>query len=108
MMYKNIIIAIDGYSSCGKSTIAKALAEKLQFIYIDTGAMYRAVTLYFIRKKIDIKDEIAIEKALNNIHINFEYSDERTFVFLNDEDGYVDNWARYIYDINNEFHNWKK
>jgi CMP/dCMP kinase len=86
MMYKNIVIAIDGYSSCGKSTIAKALAKKLQFIYIDTGAMYRAVTLYFIRKKIDLKDEIAIEKALNNIHINFEYSDERTFVFLNDED----------------------
>jgi cytidylate kinase len=85
-MNKNIVIAIDGYSSCGKSTIAKALAKKLQFIYIDTGAMYRAVTLYFIRKKIDLNDAIAVEEALNEIHINFEYRDEQTFVFLNEED----------------------
>ncbi|HQS04713.1 MAG: cytidylate kinase [Sphingobacteriales bacterium 17-39-43] len=85
-MSKNIVIAIDGYSSCGKSTIAKALAKKLHFIYIDTGAMYRAVTLYFLRNKIDLNDPIAVESALDNIHINFEYRDEQTFVFLNEED----------------------
>ncbi|MDO8994110.1 MAG: (d)CMP kinase [Daejeonella sp.] len=85
-MSKNIVIAIDGYSSCGKSTIAKALAKKLHFIYIDTGAMYRAVTLYFLRNKIDLNDPLAVESALDNIHINFEYRDEQTFVFLNEED----------------------
>ena len=85
-MSKNIVIAIDGYSSCGKSTIAKALAKKLHFIYIDTGAMYRAVTLYFLRNEIDLNDPIAVESALDNIHINFEYRDEQTFVFLNEED----------------------
>jgi len=85
-MSKNIVIAIDGYSSCGKSTIAKALAKKLHFIYIDTGAMYRAVTLYFLRNQIDLNDAIAVESALDNIHINFEYRDEQTFVFLNEED----------------------
>lgn len=85
-MSKNIVIAIDGYSSCGKSTIAKALAKKLHFIYIDTGAMYRAVTLYFLRNKIDLNDPLSVESALDNIHINFEYRDEQTFVFLNEED----------------------
>lgn len=85
-MNKNIVIAIDGYSSCGKSTIAKALAKKLHFIYIDTGAMYRAVTLYFIRHQIDLNDPRLVEKALNNIHINFDYNNEQTFVFLNEED----------------------
>ena len=85
-MSKNIVIAIDGYSSCGKSTIAKSLAKKLHFIYIDTGAMYRAVTLYFLRNKIDLNDQLAINSALDNIHINFEYRDEQTFVILNDED----------------------
>jgi len=85
-MSKNIVIAIDGYSSCGKSTIAKALAKKLHFIYIDTGAMYRAVTLYFLRNQIDLNDTHAIESALDNIHINFEYRYEKTFVFLNEED----------------------
>lgn len=85
-MSKNIVIAIDGYSSCGKSTIAKALAKKLHFIYIDTGAMYRAVTLYFLRNKINMNDPLAVENALDNIHINFEYRDEQTFVFLNEED----------------------
>ena len=53
-MSNNIVIAIDGYSSCGKSTLAKALAQKLHFIYVDSGAMYRAVTLYFLRNHIDL------------------------------------------------------
>jgi len=85
-MSKNIVIAIDGYSSCGKSTIAKALAKKLHFIYIDTGAMYRAVTLYFLRNQIDLNNPLAIESALHNIHINFDYRNEQTLVTLNDED----------------------
>jgi cytidylate kinase len=51
-MRKNLVVAIDGYSSCGKSTLAKALAKKLSFIYIDSGAMYRAVTLYFIATRL--------------------------------------------------------
>jgi len=85
-MSKNIVIAIDGYSSCGKSTIAKALAKKLHFIYIDTGAMYRAVTLYFLRNQIDLNNPLAIESALDNIHINFDYRNEQTLVTLNDED----------------------
>jgi CMP/dCMP kinase len=49
---KKINIAIDGYSSCGKSTLAKALAEKLAYIFIDTGAMYRAITLFCMRNKL--------------------------------------------------------
>jgi cytidylate kinase len=53
-MRKNLVIAIDGYSSCGKSTLAKALAKKLGFIYVDSGAMYRAVTLFFIRNHVDV------------------------------------------------------
>ncbi|RZL13783.1 MAG: cytidylate kinase, partial [Pedobacter sp.] len=63
-MKKNLVIAIDGYSSCGKSTLAKALAKQLGFIYIDSGAMYRAVTLYFLRNHIDITDDLKVADAL--------------------------------------------
>lgn len=69
---KKINIAIDGHSSCGKSTLAKALAEKLDFIYVDSGAMYRAVTLYFLEHAIDLDDQEAIGKALKEIQIRFE------------------------------------
>lgn len=86
MKSKNIVVAIDGYSSCGKSTLAKALAEKLHYIYIDTGAMYRAVTLYFMRNHINLADHLAASQALQNIHINFHYENGETYVFLNDED----------------------
>ncbi|MEJ7778380.1 MAG: (d)CMP kinase [Daejeonella sp.] len=85
-MSKNIIIAIDGYSSCGKSTIAKALAKKLHFVYIDSGAMYRGVTLYFLRNNIDLQDHEAIETALENIHLNFHSRDYQSHITLNDED----------------------
>jgi cytidylate kinase len=71
-MKKDIIIAIDGYSSCGKSTLAKALAEKLGYIYIDSGAMYRAVTLYFIDNEIDINNQQQIKESLKNINIKFQ------------------------------------
>ncbi|TZF82562.1 (d)CMP kinase [Pedobacter sp. BS3] len=82
----NIIIAIDGYSSCGKSTLAKALAKKLHFIYIDSGAMYRAVTLYFLRNHIDLTDEKAVAKALEDIHLSFHSRDYQSHITLNGEE----------------------
>ncbi|MEJ7692720.1 (d)CMP kinase [Daejeonella sp.] len=85
-MNKNIVIAIDGYSSCGKSTIAKALAKRLHFIYIDSGAMYRAVTLYFLRNSIDLSNHDAVVTALNNVHLNFHSRDYKSHITLNDED----------------------
>ncbi|WP_134090361.1 (d)CMP kinase [Olivibacter sp. XZL3] len=86
MTKKNIIIAIDGYSSCGKSTVAKALANKLHYVYVDSGAMYRAVTLYFLRNNIDFNSEKQIRQALENIHIDFHKEQGATRVLLNDED----------------------
>ncbi len=85
-MNKNIVVAIDGYSSCGKSTLAKALAKKLHFIYVDSGAMYRAVTLYFLRKKIDLSNAEQVEQALQDIHLNFHSRDYQTHITLNDEE----------------------
>ena len=64
-----IIIAIDGYSSCGKSTTAKKVAAKLGYTYIDTGAMYRAVTLYFINHRVSLTNPKDVSKALDNISI---------------------------------------
>lgn len=69
---QNIIIAIDGYSACGKSTTAKLVAEKLGFTYIDTGAMYRAVTLYFLQHYISLDNPKEVSKALDNIHLTFQ------------------------------------
>ena len=85
-MSTNTVIAIDGYSSCGKSTLAKALARKLHFIYIDSGAMYRAVTLYFLRENINLHDHAAVEQALKNIHLNFNSRDYQSHITLNDEE----------------------
>ncbi|MPR32826.1 (d)CMP kinase [Salmonirosea aquatica] len=67
----SIIIALDGYSSCGKSTTAKLVAQQLHYAYIDTGAMYRAVTLYFIQNHIALTNPKEIDKALEDIHITF-------------------------------------
>lgn len=72
-----IIIAIDGYSSCGKSTLAKELAQALNYIYIDTGAMYRAITLFVIRNKLikgDAVDQERLITALANIDVSFSYN----------------------------------
>ena len=80
------IIAIDGYSSCGKSTLAKALARKLHYVYIDSGAMYRAVTLYFIRNGVSIADGAQVKNALAAIHIDFHNVAGKTCVLLNGED----------------------
>lgn len=85
-----ITIAIDGYSSCGKSTLAKALAQKLHYNYIDTGAMYRAVTLYCIRHNIirdGIVDEALLLSELKNIEVSFAYNTltKTSEVLLNNE-----------------------
>jgi len=85
-MSKNIVVAIDGYSSCGKSTLAKALAKKLHFVYVDSGAMYRAVTLYFLRNLVDITSEKAVAEALVNIHLDFHARDYETHITLNGEE----------------------
>jgi cytidylate kinase len=85
-MNNNIIVAIDGYSSCGKSTLAKALAKKLHFIYVDSGAMYRAVALYFLRNNVDLNDHAQIAEALTKIHLNFHSRDYQTHITLNDEE----------------------
>lgn len=85
-MNDNIVVAIDGYSSCGKSTLAKALAKKLHFIYIDSGSMYRAVTLYLQRNNIDITNEHLVSEALKHIHLNFHSRDYQTHITLNDEE----------------------
>ena len=78
-------IAIDGPAGAGKSTIAKTIAKKLEFVYVDTGAMYRAMALYFIRHEIDPKDEKAINKACPDIHVSINYEDGVQQVLLNGE-----------------------
>lgn len=85
-MKKNLVIAIDGYSSCGKSTLAKALAKKLGFIYVDSGAMYRAVTLYFLRNNIDVRNDAAVTDALQHIELNFHSRDYESHITLNGEE----------------------
>lgn len=82
---RKIIIAIDGYSSCGKSTLARALARRLQYLHIDSGAMYRAVTLYFLRHMVDINDPHSVKDALDNISIYLTFEDEVQITWLNHE-----------------------
>lgn len=86
MARNNFIIAIDGFSSCGKSTVAKALAKQLNFVFVDSGAMYRAVTLFFLRHKIDLQDTAAVLNALEQIQIDFVPHTEKTQLLLNGED----------------------
>jgi len=71
-----LIIAIDGYSSCGKSTLARELAQRLNYTFIDTGAMYRAITLYFLREDVSIKNEQAVSEALARIVLAFETNEQ--------------------------------
>jgi cytidylate kinase len=86
-MAKKIIITIDGWSSCGKSTLAKQLAKKLGYVYVDSGAMYRAITLYFLRNHIDWTDKKEVQSALKEIHLEFHFNEknEATEIYLNDE-----------------------
>lgn len=81
-----IIIAIDGHSSCGKSTLAKALAKHFGYAHINTGAMYRATTLYFLENNIDIQQSEAVEAALEQVQIHFEHRAGKTHTFLNSKD----------------------
>jgi cytidylate kinase len=84
---KKIIITIDGYSSCGKSTLAKALAGELNYVFVDSGAMYRAITLYFLRNHVDWNNSDEVVTALENITLEFAYCDENGIseIYLNDE-----------------------
>lgn len=78
-------IAIDGPAGAGKSTIAKRVAKELNFIYVDTGAMYRALSLYFLRENIDINNLVLIENACKSANITIEYKNEEQIVLLNNE-----------------------
>lgn len=80
-----INIAIDGPAGAGKSTVAKQVARKLGYIYVDTGAMYRAMALYFIRQGIDKDDQASIEKVCRDVEISLEYADGAQQIFLNGE-----------------------
>ena len=84
---KNIVITIDGWSSCGKSTLAKQLARELGYVYIDSGAMYRAVTLYFLRNHIDWTKPEAVKEALKHITLEFisNHKTGQTEMHLNSE-----------------------
>lgn len=79
-MTKKITIAIDGYSSCGKSTMAKDLAKEIGYVYVDTGAMYRSVTLYALQHKLFNEDgsvkETELKEEMGNIHISFKFNQE--------------------------------
>jgi cytidylate kinase len=87
MSAHKIIIAIDGYSSCGKSTLAKALAVQLGYNYIDSGAMYRAITLYFLRNSVAMNSHTEVMEAINNINLSFVFNEHRqaSDIYLNDE-----------------------
>lgn len=84
---KKIIITIDGWSSCGKSTLAKQLAKALGYVYIDSGAMYRAITLHFLRNHIDWTDHNQVMEALKDIHLDFRFNEKTGLseMHLNDE-----------------------
>jgi cytidylate kinase len=83
---RKINIAIDGHSSCGKSTLAKALAKALGYIYIDSGAMYRAVALHLIQNNISVSNLQAVLAVLDNIDITIAYPDGQFTIYLNAED----------------------
>lgn len=80
---KKIVIAVDGHSACGKSTLARDLADRLGYIYVDSGAMYRAVTLYLLRHDVPLEDPGKVESRLDKIRIDFRYEAGRNLVFLN-------------------------
>lgn len=85
-MTKNIQIAIDGPASAGKSTIAKLIAKKLNFIYCDTGAMYRATTYYALKNGVQLDDDQALAKMMENMKISFAPGDPEQKVYVNGED----------------------
>lgn len=84
---KKIIITIDGWSSCGKSTLAKQLAKALGYVYIDSGAMYRSITLYFLRNHINWLDTNQVNNALHDIALTFKFNvkTQQSEIYLNEE-----------------------
>ncbi len=86
-MAKKIIITIDGWSSCGKSTLAKQLAKELGYVYVDSGAMYRAITLYFLRNNIDLAEKKEVKEALKSINLEFIFNPKSNSseMYLNEE-----------------------
>jgi CMP/dCMP kinase len=92
---RKINIAIDGYSSCGKGTLAKAMALALNYVFIDSGAMYRAVTLFLMRHSVNLDDMAQVEQALAQLTVEFDVDDAgASFVTLNGEN--VENEIRTI------------
>ena len=91
---KRIIITIDGYSSCGKSTLAKQVAKELNYVFVDSGAMYRAVTLYFLRNNVDLTKKEELVLALEKINLSFDYNktDGTSDMIMNGEN--VENYIR--------------
>lgn len=84
MYFRKIIIAVDGYSACGKSTTARDVAAAMGYRYIDTGAMYRAVTLHFLDRHVSLTNPIEVTRALSDINIAFKVNrNNETEVFLN-------------------------
>ncbi|MDE5965541.1 MAG: (d)CMP kinase [Lachnospiraceae bacterium] len=86
-----INIAIDGPAGAGKSTIAKRVAKELNYIYVDTGAMYRAIAYYLLENKVDVEDEQALSKALKNVSVSIQYEEGTQQVYLNG-----DNVTKYL------------
>ena len=84
--HKKINIAIDGFSACGKSTLAKALSQTLHYAYVDSGAMYRAVTLYFLDNHVSLENLAQVKKALTEIEIHFSRIKGENKIFLNNVD----------------------
>lgn len=82
MKQRKINIAIDGYSSCGKGTLAKALASALNYVFIDSGAMYRAVTLYLMRRSVNLDDMAQVEQALSQVTVEFDVNEAGASVVL--------------------------
>ncbi len=78
-------VAIDGPAGAGKSTLAKAVAKKLGFVYIDTGAMYRAIGLYMLDRKVELSDEAALKAALDDVKLDIAYENDAQQVYLNGE-----------------------
>lgn len=87
MSEKKIVIAIDGLSSCGKSTIARQLAKELNYLYVDSGAMYRAITLYFLRNNTDFNNKEQILNALDGMDLDFRLNEQtgKVEMFMNNE-----------------------
>ncbi len=80
-----INIAIDGPAGAGKSTIAKRVAKELDYIYVDTGAMYRAIAYYLLKNQVNVEDEVILAEALGKVSVVIRYEDDIQQVYLNDE-----------------------